>query len=60
MVLPKELPARRPASWGPNAASRKARFLPSSFWKMTPPRTTEMEVASWRTKPKVAVARATS
>ena len=30
------------------------------FWKMTPPMTTEMAVASWRTKPKVAVAVAMS
>ncbi len=48
------------ASFGPSAARRMPSRFIMPFWNMTPPTTTEMDVARFRTKPNVAVAVAMS
>ena len=60
VVEPKEEPERVLAAAGPRAAAMPELCFESSLPKMTPPRTTEIDVPMLRTKPKVAVAVAIS
>lgn len=53
-------PLRADASLGPRAAERSAERFCMPFWKMTPPITTDTDVARLRVNPNVAVALAMS